>query len=61
LTGPNEGFNLASYGIRKGIFTIMMHLWNNIIVIIGAVGVVLSLLLLLVGVIDLRRPGLVMT
>ena len=40
----------------------MMQVWNNIIVIISAVGVVLSLLLLLlVGVIDLRRQGLVMT
>ena len=61
MTGPNKGFSLPAYGLRKGIFTIMMHLWNNIIVIIGAVGVVLSLLLLLVGVIELRRPGLVMT
>jgi hypothetical protein len=47
--------------LEKGIFNIMMHLWNNIIVIISAVGILLSLLLLLVGVIDLRRQGLVMT
>jgi hypothetical protein len=33
---------------------------NNVIVITTAVGIVLSLLLLL-EVIDLRRPGLVMT
>lgn len=38
-----------------------MDLFTNIIVIISAVGLVLSLLLLLVGVVDLRRQGLVMT
>ena len=38
----------------------MMDQINNVIVITTAVGIVLSLLLLL-GVIDLRRPGLVMT
>lgn len=61
MTGPNKDSNLMLYGLRKGVFITMMLLWNNIIVIIRAVGVVLSLLLLLVGVIDLRRPGLVMT
>jgi len=41
----------------------MIEFFNNvnIIVITSAVGILLSLLLLLVGVIDLRRPGLVMT
>jgi hypothetical protein len=38
----------------------MLHLLNNIIVITTAMGVVLSLLLLLC-VVDLTRPGLVMT
>jgi hypothetical protein len=38
----------------------MIHLVNNIIVITTAIGVLLSLLLL-VGVVDLKRPGLVMT
>ena len=37
-----------------------MFLVSNIIAIITAIGVVLSLLLL-VGVVYLRRPGLVMT
>jgi uncharacterized protein involved in exopolysaccharide biosynthesis len=37
-----------------------MFLVSNIIAIITAIGVVLSLLLLL-GVVYLRRPGLVMT
>jgi hypothetical protein len=61
LTGMEKAFSLISYRSKKGIYNNMMHLWNNIIVIIRAVGVVLSLLLLLVGVIDLRRQGLVMT
>ena len=39
----------------------MMDLFTNIIVIISAVGLVLSLLLLLVGVVDLERQGLVKT
>jgi len=39
----------------------MMDLFNNLIVITSAVGIVLSLLLLLVGVVDLRHRGLVMT
>jgi hypothetical protein len=38
----------------------MMDLVQNIIVIITAIGVVLSLLLLL-GVLILKRPGLIMT
>ncbi len=38
----------------------MVDLLNNIIVITSAIGIVLSLLLL-VEVINLRRPGLVMT
>ena len=38
----------------------MIHLVNNIIVITTAIGALLSLLLL-VGVVDLKRPGLVMT
>jgi hypothetical protein len=46
--------------IEKGIFEVMMDLLNSIIVITRAVGIVLSLLLLLVGVVDLRRMGPVM-
>ena len=61
LTGVEKAFRLQCYYFEKGIFNHMMHAWNNIIVIISAVGVILSLLLLLVGVIDLRRQGLVMT
>jgi len=38
----------------------MMYLFNNIIVITTAIGGLLSLLLL-VGVVYLKRPGLVMT
>jgi hypothetical protein len=38
----------------------MIEQVNNVIVITTAVGIVLSLLLLL-EVIDLRRPGLIMT
>jgi hypothetical protein len=38
----------------------MLHLLNNVTVITTAMGIVLSLLLLLC-VVDLRRPGLVMT
>jgi hypothetical protein len=38
----------------------MMYLLNNIIVITTAIGGLLSLLLL-VGVVYLKRPGLVMT
>jgi hypothetical protein len=37
----------------------MLDLLNNVIVITTAMGIVLSLLLLL-SVVDLRRPGLVM-
>jgi hypothetical protein len=37
----------------------MLHLLNNVIVITTAMGIVLSLLLLLC--VDLRRTGLVMT
>ena len=40
----------------------MSNLFNSIIIVItSAVGIVLSLLLLLVEVVDLRRQGLVMT
>jgi len=38
----------------------MMYLFNNVIVITTAIGGLLSLLLL-VGVVYLKRPGLVMT
>ncbi len=34
---------------------------NNIIVIISAIGIPVSLLLLLLGVIRLKSPGLIMT
>ena len=61
LTGSKEGSKLDFTGIEKGVFNIIMELFNNMIVIISAVGIVLSLLLLLVGVVDLRRQGLVMT
>jgi hypothetical protein len=61
LTGRKEAPKLDSTGIEKGVFNIMMDLFNNLIVITSAVGIVLSLLLLLVGVVDLRRRGLVMT
>jgi hypothetical protein len=63
LTGSEKGPSFNSQSVEKGIFRIMMDFFNNIniIVITSAVGILLSLLLLLVGVIDLRRPGLVMT
>jgi hypothetical protein len=61
LTWVKKAFRFHLHHLEKGIFTIMKQVGNNIIVIISAVGVVLSLLLLLVGVIDLRRQGLVVT
>ena len=61
MTGPKKASTFNANRLEKDTFNIMMHLWNNIIVIISAVGILLSLLLLLVGVIDLRRQGLVMT
>lgn len=61
MTWVKKAFSFPFHQLEKGIFTIMKQVWNNIIVIISAVGVVLSLLLLLVGVIDLRRQGLVVT
>ena len=60
MTGVRKAFSFH-FTVFKGVFNTMMLLPDNIIVIIRAVGIVLSLLLLLVGVIDLRRPGLVMT
>ena len=60
MTGQKEGSKFDFKGMGKGIFKVMIDLSNSIIVITSAVGVVLSLLLLLVGVVDLRRMGLVM-
>jgi hypothetical protein len=60
LTGLKEGFKFEFKSIEKGIFEVMMDLSKSIIVITSAVGIVLSLLLLLVGVVDLRRMGPVM-
>jgi hypothetical protein len=61
LTGSKEGSKFDLKGRKKGVFKVMMDLPNSIIVITNAVGIIaLSLLLLLVGVVDLRRMGPVM-